>query len=578
MKRRLLMLWLFWWFGLMLSAQGLQISHFELQGEETDLYFAGDEVSLNIEVLNADVVAHEHCAITVFTADSNVTFLDDSELFDYIGAGNSYLLGHCVTFQLNPATPDRHVVTLMLHLSSDNAVYDTICTFLVHSCQMQCLGYKLVGENSSLIHANETDSLIFTLRNQTYRPILDVDFTLTVEEPGLQVLSGPLHVDTLTAGDIITFPSLLHADQTFLDGTTFDVIISIEIEGRQSTQLRTSIVGVSNCEEFDAGMMPATFQADPSYFGWQVDSSESFVGHYSLISEPIGHNDTCKVSYSFTTTASARLSFAFKTSTENNYDWLYCYVDSVMKNRWSGESEWTEVSYELSAGTHIVSWYYIKDYSQSVNRDCVWIDKICLSDYAFIQPAIEVDSAEIEVTLNRTNQTDSMITLSLTNSSDIYLLFDNELQQGASLPGWVTVTPPNGSVNAHATRELYLLFSAVNQLPGDYHAELKLHNSTENSEVTIPLTLHILSGTVEPEYPTPTLSLYPNPTNGWFHLSCSDRDMDQVTVYDAFGRQLLSEKIGKGDFSADIRYVDAGVYFVEVQCGRQIFTLKVIKQ
>ncbi len=71
------------------------------------------------------------------------------------------------------------------------------------------------------------------------------------------------------------------------------------------------------------------------------------------------------------------LSFWWKVSSEENYDFLEFYVDGVLQNgRISGEVNWTQQTYSLAAGQHTLSWRYVKDQSASAGQDRAWVDQV----------------------------------------------------------------------------------------------------------------------------------------------------------------------------------------------------------
>ena len=58
------------------------------------------------------------------------------------------------------------------------------------------------------------------------------------------------------------------------------------------------------------------------------------------------------------------------------FDNLKFYIDGVEKEKWSGETDWTEVSFPVTVGTRTFKWTYSKDRSISLNDDTSWIDDI----------------------------------------------------------------------------------------------------------------------------------------------------------------------------------------------------------
>jgi hypothetical protein len=68
--------------------------------------------------------------------------------------------------------------------------------------------------------------------------------------------------------------------------------------------------------------------------------------------------------------------FARKVSSEAGYDYLGFYIDGVLQNFWSGEVDWSQVSFPITAGIRTLLWRYTKDSTQSAGSDAAWIDSI----------------------------------------------------------------------------------------------------------------------------------------------------------------------------------------------------------
>ena len=76
-------------------------------------------------------------------------------------------------------------------------------------------------------------------------------------------------------------------------------------------------------------------------------------------------------------TDAGTLSFAWKVSSETNYDRGFLFVDGAQKQVVSGEQPWTQVSIAVpDGGAHLVEWRYMKDGSVSRGSDCLWLDEV----------------------------------------------------------------------------------------------------------------------------------------------------------------------------------------------------------
>ena len=110
---------------------------------------------------------------------------------------------------------------------------------------------------------------------------------------------------------------------------------------------------------------------------WQFDDSQAWRGLYSLRSGGIHHNQDSTLATTVNSNGGT-LSFAFKVSSEEDYDFFSFYIDGVMQQQWSGEHPFAVIEYLLPAGQHQLKWVYEKDSSASEGADAVWIDNLYL--------------------------------------------------------------------------------------------------------------------------------------------------------------------------------------------------------
>lgn len=79
-----------------------------------------------------------------------------------------------------------------------------------------------------------------------------------------------------------------------------------------------------------------------------------------------------------TITGPGTLSFWWKVSSEENYDFLDVLLDSGLLDPLgiSGDVDWTQRTFSIPAGTHTISWQYSKDTQDTVGADQGWVDQI----------------------------------------------------------------------------------------------------------------------------------------------------------------------------------------------------------
>jgi len=108
---------------------------------------------------------------------------------------------------------------------------------------------------------------------------------------------------------------------------------------------------------------------------WTVASDEYNSGTNSAQAGLIDDNRSTTLKLTLDCMA-GEISFYYKVSCEQHYDYLRFYIDGTQQGEWSGNEDWTGVSFPVRAGRRSFEWTYSKDESSSYGSDTAWIDDI----------------------------------------------------------------------------------------------------------------------------------------------------------------------------------------------------------
>lgn len=128
-------------------------------------------------------------------------------------------------------------------------------------------------------------------------------------------------------------------------------------------------------ENFEAGDFSSYDWQHGGDADWDIVSDTVYEGSYASKSGIITHNEQSILQVEINVDGEY-ISFFKKVSSESNFDYLHFYIDGVEQNKWSGELDWLQESFPVSAGVHVFKWSYAKDSSVSTGSDCAWIDQI----------------------------------------------------------------------------------------------------------------------------------------------------------------------------------------------------------
>ncbi len=128
-------------------------------------------------------------------------------------------------------------------------------------------------------------------------------------------------------------------------------------------------------ETFEDAYLPADWTTGGDQ-DWYITSATAHEGVRCARSGPIADSRDSDLSIVFRVTHAADLSFFRKVSSEADWDYLKFYIDGELQNKWSGQLDWQEETYNVATGVHTFMWRYEKESMVSSGDDCAWIDSV----------------------------------------------------------------------------------------------------------------------------------------------------------------------------------------------------------
>jgi vibriolysin len=183
---------------------------------------------------------------------------------------------------------------------------------------------------------------------------------------------------------------------------TYDVTLTAYNSAGSDVELKTDYITVNSAggdEIAEAVDYPSlTFTKSGNAY-WSKVTDVYYYGGDSAKSGTITHNQSTTIETNVTVGSTQAVKFYWKVSSEANYDYLRFYIDGTEKTKIAGAVDWTQVSYNIAAGTHTLKWSYTKDVSVSSGSDCGWVDKLEITTPAADPIAEAVDYPGLTFTL-----------------------------------------------------------------------------------------------------------------------------------------------------------------------------------
>ena len=157
-----------------------------------------------------------------------------------------------------------------------------------------------------------------------------------------------------------------------------------------ATNITANFIAKVFSDGFESGSLtnlPWTANGDVP---WIVQTNVVCVGQYAARSGVISNGQSSSLIIT-TNFYAGTGSFAYKVSSETNWDQLQFYVDGVLKQQWSGEAGWATYTFPLTASTHTLEWRYVKDLIISNGLDAAFIDDVNLPIVIIVPQSGTVD-------------------------------------------------------------------------------------------------------------------------------------------------------------------------------------------
>jgi subtilisin family serine protease len=231
------------------------------------------------------------------------------------------------------------------------------------------------GNSNGMLDPAERANVRIFIENKGLLASDDINVTLNTLNPFIS-----LTVNQQTAGPIlpdgqgfVDFEVMVHQGTSHGSIVEFDIgFISGFYEIQKNVVLKVGPV----IEDWSSGGFENMQWQNNSPVPWTIQSGEVFNGDFAARSGAITGQSETALQIQMKVFATDSISFHKKVSSENFYDWLEFYINGSRKGRWSGETPWTRVSFDIEPGENIFKWVYVKDHNVDAGQDCAWIDMI----------------------------------------------------------------------------------------------------------------------------------------------------------------------------------------------------------
>ncbi|MDP4292358.1 MAG: C25 family peptidase C-terminal domain-containing protein, partial [Bacteroidota bacterium] len=378
----------------------------------------GEQPTLNVTLKNFGQLASGKLGLKLTSQDPFVSIKQDTANGRPVNPADSILIKDAFQISIDSLAPDRHVANLSLEVTDGTNSWTSKFTLPVRSRTLE-MGTEVIydpapGNGNGLADPGETFTLKVPVTNTGQSTAMATSLSISTGSQYLTLNNPSVSLGELLPGaqKIAAF-GISAAANTPL-GTMPKITMLAKTSGNYSVSKDYLLtVGIIS-EDFEANNFNHLPWEQSGSLPWTITNANPEQGIYCARSGAITNAQSSTLSVTLNILRDGKITFYRKVSSEAGYDRLLFYIDDQLVGDWSGQHDWEMESFDVTAGTHIFRWTYLKDGSTSVGSDCAWIDNIIFPPVD-TSPLIQTGALVInDDTGNKNGQLDPGETVSIT--------------------------------------------------------------------------------------------------------------------------------------------------------------------
>ncbi len=350
----------------------------------------GDSLYLTLGLKNIgdQPVADVNAVIT--SSSPFVVMTDSTASYGAMAPGEVKSVTNGMTLDVSDTIPDNLRVRFDVRVTGTDSTWYSHFSLEAHAPALAVNGITvidtLLGNHNGRIDPGETVQLIVPVANGGDFACPGTWVSLSTASPYLTLLTDSVSLGNIPPKLVKTGVFTATVSPSTPAGTGVDIVAAAHsglFKARRTIRLVVGMV----VEDWESHSFTKFPWMQGGTMPWALTGVAPWEGNYAAASGVIGDYQSSQLFITYTSVNNDSISFYYKTSSEQDYDFLMFTIDGLLQGQWSGETPWSRTSFPVTAGEHIFKWIYAKDLAMASGQDRVWVDFIALP--APVLPVVE---------------------------------------------------------------------------------------------------------------------------------------------------------------------------------------------
>lgn len=359
---------------------------------------AGEEADLIIKLENIGINTANNTSLELSTSSEYIEILDDSAVYNNIAGGTQASNFDNLKIKALPDAPNGHIATIDVDITSTEDSWEYSFDVEVKAPIIDFKWLIINDGDDNILAPGETTDIIVSLENSGGADLNNVSATLSSSnnnitinqssdsKEGLEANSGEAFIFNISASSSVSLDDLIEFELDVVADNNFN-----------QTFLFTTTIG-KLIETFEGGVFSAVKWENLIDTNWETTQDDAYEGTWSAKSGLIPNSTTSSISAEVTVVDGSKNNLSFYCKVDaGSGDELHFYIDGIEQDILSPNA-WTQQTYNLEPGTHVLIWSYQKNGSGTSGNDCAYIDNIqfpALQSVVYTEIAVSQNSYSI---------------------------------------------------------------------------------------------------------------------------------------------------------------------------------------
>ncbi|MFH1121997.1 MAG: C25 family cysteine peptidase [Bacteroidota bacterium] len=340
-----------------------------------------ESFGFNMTLKNVGNSAGANLTVTLSTTSPYAEVKEAVESWPNIAPGETVNVEYAFEVTADEWLPDQHPAVFTLEITDGTETWISNYTVLLNSPDLQTADIIIddyingTGNGNGRLDPGENVVISIPVNNIGHCEAPETVAHLFTNSDGINIEFIEYQIGNIPGSATQSALYNVSVSPDIEIGTLINLYFAASAGLYNAIQVYSPAVGLI-VEDFETGDFSAYNWVNTSSIPWTITSSSYNGGLYSAKSGGIGDGGSTNLQITMVVAASDDITFARKVSTESGYDFLKFYIDGIEKGSWSGNVDWSAVSYPVTPGTHTFKWTYSKDGSATGGQDAVFIDDI----------------------------------------------------------------------------------------------------------------------------------------------------------------------------------------------------------